>query len=155
METAFARDVVGAPVAFRNAGLAAVFAALKPILAKPFVFPLLGLPYWGWLNKLKASTRICSLNRSVRRINLDRDRSILATPGPRQSPTGALPMVASLRPFKVYRFWLIHWNWLEKLELRQGCPATMFGRYAPSPRPMPEISFTPDPAALKPLMTGV
>src|SRR5882762_11515351 len=128
METAFARDVVGAPFLSKNAGLAAVFAALKPILAKPFVLPLLGLPYCGWLNKLKASTRICNLNRSVRRINLDRDKSTLATPGPRQSPTGAFPIVPTLKPFKVYRLGLIHWHWLEKVELRQGCPGTMFGR---------------------------
>src|SRR6267378_216651 len=41
------------PFLSRNSGLAAVFTALKPTLAKPWLLPR--LPYCGWLKRLKAS----------------------------------------------------------------------------------------------------
>src|SRR5262249_17723657 len=150
-ETAFA-SVVGFPFASKNA---VADAEVKPILTWPLVSPLLGLLYWGWLNKLNASMRNLILILSVNRINFQNDKSTRATPVPRQSPTGAVPIEPNWKSSSVYRFGLIHWKLLEKWAARQGWPAMRLGRYCPLPRPIPERSLTPEPPAVKLLITGV
>ena len=151
-ETALAWAAVGAPVASKNGTAPGV----KPVPTKPVVLPPLGLLYCVWLNRLKESIRNCILTRSVMLKNFDTDKSALATPGPRQSPIGAVPIVPNLKPFNVYRLGLTHWNPLLKLAALQGCPATRFGRYEPFPSPMPESSFRlPKPPSARTLLDRI
>src|SRR6266478_10057644 len=114
------------------------------------MLPPPGSPYCGWLKRLKASIRNSAFIRSVIRKCFANDKSTVRVGGPRQSPTGAVPMVPNLNPFSVYLFGLIHWK-LAKLGLRHGCPGTKLGRWAPAPLPIPDGS----PTFEMPPMVGV
>src|SRR5262249_38261879 len=82
----------------------------------------------------------------------DSEKSTVRVGGPRQSPTGALPIVPSVNPFMVYRLVLpqLMSPFLLKLVFLQGCAGRGLGRALPPP-PIPEGSFTFE----RPPITGV